>query len=77
MSQEQRNCFDMMFYGCENLTKLKVIIYGYNASIENFTSNWLSGIYNGGTFLTNDKSLWTSPNNSLINIPDRWKIIEI
>lgn len=63
-------CYDMMFFGCSNLSYIKCLATDISAT--NCTADWTQGVSSTGTFVKDENmTSWTSGNNG---IPTNWTV---
>lgn len=64
------NCYGNMFYRCGNLKYVKAMFTTTPGST--YTSNWLTGVANGGTFVKNSAATWDV--TGVDGVPNSWII---
>jgi hypothetical protein len=64
------SCYSEMFYGCTNLSKIKMLATSIYAN--GCLGIWVSGVAAEGTFIKNAKATWTTTGAN--GVPTGWTI---
>ena len=64
-------CYEKMFYGCSSLNYIKAMFTTTPGT--NYTSSWVSGVSETGTFVKNSAATWDV--SGVNGIPESWEVI--